>query len=57
MNKRKKDGCFTLAVKLEPNTEYQFRYLIDGEWHNDWDADKYANNPYSGDNSVVVTTV
>ncbi len=51
-----KDGRFKVTLELEPNTEYQFRYLINGaEWHNDWEADKYAPNPYSGDNSVVVT--
>ncbi len=54
MEKRKKDGCFKLALKLEPGQEYQFRYLVDGEWHNEWEADKYAPNPFSGDNSVVV---
>ena len=51
-----KDGRFKVTLELEPNTEYQFRYLINGaEWHNDWEADKYMPNPYSGDNSVVVT--
>lgn len=49
-----KDGRFSLAVKVAPSKEYQFRYLIDGEWHNDWEADKYVANPFSGDNSVVV---
>lgn len=55
MKKRKKDGCFTASVKLEPRSEFQFRYLVDGEWHNDWDADKYVTNPFHGDNSVVIT--
>ncbi|MFW5709286.1 MAG: isoamylase early set domain-containing protein [Chloroflexota bacterium] len=55
MKKRKKDGCFTASLKLEPGREYQFRYLVDGEWHNDWDADKYVTNPFSGDNSVILT--
>ena len=50
-----KDGRFKLVVKLDPGREYQFRYLVDGEWHNDWEADKYVSNPFSGDNSVVVT--
>lgn len=54
MKKRKKDGCFTAAVKLEPGAEYQFRYLVDGEWHNDHAADKYVSNEFGGDNSVVV---
>lgn len=50
-----KDGRFKLSIRLEPDKEYQFRYLVDGEWHNDWEADKYVPNPFSGDNSVVVT--
>lgn len=50
-----KDGRFKAAIKLEPGKEYQFRYRVDGEWHNEWEADKYSSNPYSGDNSVVVT--
>jgi 1,4-alpha-glucan branching enzyme len=49
-----KDGRFKLALNLEPGHEYQFRYLVDGEWHNEWEADKYTPNPFSGDNSVVI---
>lgn len=53
--KKKKDGSFEVALNLVPQTEYQFRYLVNGtEWHNDWEADKYVPNPFSGDNSVVV---
>lgn len=51
-----KDGRFKIVLELEPNKEYQYRYLVNGvEWHNDWEADKYVPNPYSGDNSVVTT--
>ena len=51
-----KDGRFTVELELESGHEYQFRYLVDQhEWHNDWEADKYVPNPFSGDNSVVVT--
>ena len=51
-----KDGRFKVVLELEPEKEYQFRYLVNGdEWHNEWDADKYVPNPYSGDNSVVIT--
>lgn len=52
-----KDGRFKLAVNLDSGREYQFRYLVDGEWHNDWEADKYVPNPFSGDNSVVIAKV
>jgi len=49
-----KDGRFKATVELAKDGSYQFRYLInDIEWHNDWDADEYVPNPFSGDNSVV----
>lgn len=53
--KRQKDGSFTVTLELSKGSEYQFRYLVNGsEWHNDWQADRYVPNPFSGDNSVVV---
>ncbi|NJL55063.1 glycoside hydrolase [bacterium] len=51
-----KDGRFKIEITLDVNKEFQFRYLVDGDWHNDWEADKYVPNPFSGDNSVVKTT-
>jgi 1,4-alpha-glucan branching enzyme len=54
--KQLKNGNFKVSLTLEPNREYQFRYLVNGnQWHNDWDADKYVPNPFSGDNSVIST--
>jgi 1,4-alpha-glucan branching enzyme len=54
--KKLKNGNFKVTVELEPNRDYQFRYLVNGsQWHNDWDADKYVANPFSGDNSVIST--
>lgn len=51
-----KDGRFKITLNLDKDEEYQFRYLVDSaEWHNDWEADKYVSNPFSGDNSVVMT--
>ena len=51
-----KDGRFKVTLNLDADAEYQFRYLINGsEWHNDWEADQYEPNPFSGDNSVVIT--
>jgi 1,4-alpha-glucan branching enzyme len=53
---RDADGCFVITIELHANHEYQFRYLIDNlEWHNDWQADRYVQNTYGGDNSVVIT--
>lgn len=49
------NGTFKLTIELIPGREYQFRYLAnDNEWYNDWNADRYAPNPFGGDNSVVV---
>jgi 1,4-alpha-glucan branching enzyme len=54
--KKQKDGSFAVTLELEKGREYQFRYLVNAtEWHNDWQADKYVPNPFSGDNSVVAT--
>jgi 1,4-alpha-glucan branching enzyme len=54
----KKGGRFTITLDLDLNREYQYRYLVNGkDWHNDWEADKYVPNPFSGDNSVVSTVV
>jgi 1,4-alpha-glucan branching enzyme len=51
-----KDGRFKLTLELDKGRDYQFRYLVNGtDWHNDWEADKYVPNPFSGDNSVVTT--
>lgn len=54
--KKLKDGRFSVTLDLDADKEYQFRYLVNGkDWHNDWEADKYVPNPFSGDNSVVST--
>jgi len=53
---KKRGNRFSVTIDLEPDREYQYRYLVNGkEWHNDWEADKYVANPFSGDNSVVTT--
>ncbi|MEA3428711.1 MAG: isoamylase early set domain-containing protein [Thermodesulfobacteriota bacterium] len=54
--KRLKNGSFIVTLDLEPNREYQFRYLLDDEiWENDEEADKHVLHPYGdGENSVVV---
>jgi 1,4-alpha-glucan branching enzyme len=50
------DGLWRITVSLKAGSEYQYRFLVNGEeWHNDWEADKYFPNPFGGENSVVVT--
>ena len=49
-----KDGRFKAIVELEKDSEYQFRYLLDGnQWANEDEADKFVPNPYAGENSVI----
>ena len=51
-----KNGNYKVVLDLEPEQEYQFRYLIDNKtWENDWDADKYVSSGVSfEENSVIV---
>lgn len=53
--KKLKDGTFTVTLKLEAGHDYRFRYLIDGSrWENDWCADRYEQNEFASDDSIVV---
>jgi 1,4-alpha-glucan branching enzyme len=54
MTRRGSNGTWRVAVELETGQRYAFRYLVDGkEWHNDWHADDYQENPYGSYDSVV----
>jgi 1,4-alpha-glucan branching enzyme len=54
--KAQRDGSWRVTIPLEPDREYEFRYLVDGrQWVNDSAADEFRRNPYGDDNSVVVT--
>jgi 1,4-alpha-glucan branching enzyme len=50
------DGAWRVTLELAAGSEYEFRYLIDGEtWHTDDTADSFVTNEYGSDNSVVRT--
>lgn len=52
-----KTGEFTQTLKLNPDREYQFRYLInDIFWDNELEADKFVPNGFAAEdyNSVLV---
>ena len=56
MKKTKTKG-FTITLDLEPEREYQFRYLVDGsKWENDREADKYVKSPFGDSENSVVST-
>ena len=48
------DGSWSVALTLDPNRDYQYRYLADGHtWLNDREADSYTRNNFGSDNSVL----
>ncbi|MCK5126657.1 MAG: isoamylase early set domain-containing protein [candidate division Zixibacteria bacterium] len=49
---RKKSARFELILKIPPG-RHQFKYLIDGIWWNDPDADDYAGNFWGSEDSVI----
>jgi len=50
----KKNGKWTTTLRLKPENEYHFKYLIDGEkWENDDAADQYVPNEFGSEDSVI----
>lgn len=57
MKQRKKDGVFYAKLRLPKESQFQYRYLVDGQnWANDDAADAYVANEFGGQNSVVDTS-
>ena len=53
--RRDRDGIWTQTLDLEVGRCYQFRYLRDGEWISDSQADGFVGNPHGSNNSLIVT--
>ncbi|MDO5971311.1 isoamylase early set domain-containing protein [Flavivirga aquimarina] len=52
--KKLKNGTFKGTVDLEKDNSYEFRYVVDGTYINDEQADAYAWNDYaSAENGVL----
>ena len=49
----KKKDVWSCGVSLKPGNSYRFRYLVDGEYRNEEDADDYEPSPYFSDNCVI----
>ena len=53
--KKLKSGDYQITMELPCNSEFKFRYLIDGHrWENDWHADRYDPNNFGDNDSVVI---
>lgn len=48
----RRKGAFRKTLNLPPG-EYQYKFLIDGEWHNDPSAKAQVPNEFGTTNSVV----
>ncbi|NKI30548.1 isoamylase early set domain-containing protein [Croceivirga thetidis] len=53
--KKLKNGTFKGTFELPNENTYEFRYIIDGNYTNDTEADGYAWNDYAGTENAVVT--
>jgi 1,4-alpha-glucan branching enzyme len=52
--KKLKNGTFKGTVNLDANQSYEFRYVVDGAYSNDEQADSYAWSAYaSAENGVL----
>ena len=49
----KRDDEFQAIVELEPG-EYQYKFVVDGQWVDDPSAPKATMNPFGTANSVVL---
>ncbi|MBT8254365.1 MAG: glycoside hydrolase [Flavobacteriaceae bacterium] len=52
--KKLKNGTFKGTVDLEKDNSYQFRYVVDGKYVNDDQADSYAWSDYAGAENGVL---
>lgn len=51
--KKLKNGSFKGTVDLEKDNTYEFKYIIDGEWVNEEQADSLKSNDVGSENSVL----
>ena len=51
--KKLKNGTFKGTVDLEKDNSYEFKYLVDGSYVNDEQADAYAVNVFGTENGVL----
>ncbi|RPD99063.1 glycoside hydrolase [Aureibaculum marinum] len=52
--KKLKNGNFKGTIDLEKDQSYQFRYLIDGSYKNEEQADSFAWNDFAGAENGVL---
>lgn len=51
--KKLKNGTFRGTINLEKDNSYEFKYLVDGTFTNEENADAYRANEFGGENAVL----
>lgn len=54
--KKLKSGTFKGTISLPVDGTYEFKYLVDGEYVNEPEADEYRYNEYAGTENAVLKT-
>ncbi|MDB6029890.1 MAG: hypothetical protein JWM16_228 [Verrucomicrobiales bacterium] len=49
--KKQKNGAWKATVPLEPGV-YEYRFLVDGEWHNDQECQNRRLNSFGAENCI-----
>jgi 1,4-alpha-glucan branching enzyme len=55
--KKLKNGTFKGTLDLETGNSYEFKYIIDGVYVNDTEADSYLWNDYAATENCVISLV
>jgi len=50
--KKVTNGLWKRTLNLSPG-RYEYRFLVDGQWHNDPQCEAYNPNPFGEDNCVI----
>ena len=50
--KKNSNGSWKTSVSLSPG-RYEYRFLVDGQWHNDPECAVHTTNPFGSENCVI----
>ncbi|MCB9201802.1 MAG: isoamylase early set domain-containing protein [Flavobacteriales bacterium] len=53
--KKLKGGVFKATVDLSNESQYEFKYIVDGVYVNDENPDGFVHNAFSGEQNSLVT--
>jgi len=51
--KKDKQGIWKISIPLDPG-QYEYRFLVDGEWQNDPKCSSFVENPFGTVNCIKI---